>query len=114
VPLQTLVSAHPSPCPYCQEQPASDAASGGAAASAGSGGSKQQPDGAALGAAALARLTPTALPDDVQALLRQSVAFMQAQSSLGSEALVRLGCAGGSTACGLAAQGVAPHAAWLW
>lgn len=40
--------------------------------------------------AARARMCPPKLPAAVQELLHQSVAFMQEQSSVGSEALVRL------------------------
>lgn len=45
--------------------------------------------GGLQGAAALARLSPEGLPEPVQQLLHQSVAFMQEHSSIGSEALVR-------------------------
>ena len=40
------------------------------------------------GAAALAHLTPVAVPTAVQSLLQQCVAFMQQQSSIGSNTLV--------------------------
>lgn len=40
------------------------------------------------GTAALARLSPAELPEAAQQLLQQCVAFMQEQSSIGSEALV--------------------------
>lgn len=43
------------------------------------------------GSAAGARISPAELPDAVHHLLRQSVMFMQEQSSVGSESLVRLG-----------------------
>lgn len=42
------------------------------------------------GTAALARLSPPELPGAAQQLLQQCVAFMQEQSSIGSEALVSL------------------------
>ena len=79
-----------------QEQPASDTVAQGQASGGanGSAGSKQQlASSPAPSAAGPAGLAVEALPDAVQVLLRQSVAFMEEQSSVGSESLVSLGCA---------------------
>lgn len=90
---------------YAQDPQAADAAadqvppnkagSGSSAAPAEAASDKQQQQQQAeavvqTGAAAQARLLPADLPDAFRQLLHQSVAFMQEQSSIGSEALVGL------------------------
>lgn len=71
-----------------QQGPQDNPTAGGAPAITAASGQELLHPSHAHGTAALARLSPTELPDAAQQLLRQCVAFMQEQSSIGSEALV--------------------------